>query len=73
MAQIKPRLIRPLIWVLLLCFGASSSYAQTVQEIARKAFAQNPPPKKRYGYFGRLEAIFYSKISEKDPDITVAL
>jgi len=39
-------------------------------------FPQNPPPKKRYGkiwIFWSLEGIFFSKISEKDPDITVAL
>jgi len=33
---------------------------------------QNPPPKKRYGYFGRWKG-YFSKISKKDPDITVAL
>lgn len=38
MARIKNRSIRLLIWVLLLCFGAIPAYAQTAQEIARKAF-----------------------------------
>ncbi|HAF61393.1 MAG TPA: hypothetical protein DCK95_03595 [Anaerolineaceae bacterium] len=38
MARIKTRSIRLLIWVLLLCFGAIPAYAQTAQEIARKAF-----------------------------------
>lgn len=38
MARIRNRSLRLLIWVLLLCFGATSAYAQTAQEIARKAF-----------------------------------
>ncbi len=38
MARIKNRSLRLLIWVLLLCFGAISVYAQTAQEIAKKAF-----------------------------------
>jgi S1-C subfamily serine protease len=32
------RSIRLLIWVLLLCLGSIPAYAQTAQEIARKAF-----------------------------------
>lgn len=38
MVRIRIGLIRPLIWVLLLCLGAIPTYAQTAQEIARKAF-----------------------------------
>jgi len=38
MATTKKWLMRPLIGVLLLCFGASSTYAQTAQQIAKKAF-----------------------------------
>jgi S1-C subfamily serine protease len=38
MARIRTVSIRLLIWVLLLCFGAIPAYAQTAQEIARKAF-----------------------------------
>jgi len=38
MERIKTRSIRLLIWVLVLCFGAIPAYAQTAQEIARKAF-----------------------------------
>jgi hypothetical protein len=40
MARIKIRSssIRLLTWVLLLCFGSIPAYAQTAQEIARKAF-----------------------------------
>lgn len=39
MARIKHSPIRSLIWVILLSFGASSAYAQSPQEIARKAYA----------------------------------
>ena len=39
MPRIKTMSIMLLIYVLLLCFGAISAYAQTAQEIARKAFA----------------------------------
>lgn len=38
MARIKTRSIRLLVLVLLLCFGASSAYSQTAQQIAKKAF-----------------------------------
>jgi hypothetical protein len=34
--------------------------------------SQNPPPKKRYGYFGRWKGYFLKK-SRKNPVITVAL
>jgi hypothetical protein len=33
---------------------------------------QNPPPKKRYGYFGRWKGYFLKKF-RKNPVITVAL
>lgn len=38
MGRIKTRSIRVLILVLFLCFGASSAYSQTAQQIAKKAF-----------------------------------
>jgi S1-C subfamily serine protease len=39
MGRIRIGLIRLLIWMLLLYLGAIPAYAQTAQEIARKAFA----------------------------------
>lgn len=38
MARIRTGAIKLLTWVLFLCFGAIPAYAQTAQEIARKAF-----------------------------------
>lgn len=38
MVRIKNSLLRPLIWVVLLCSGSTLAYAQTAQEIAKKAF-----------------------------------
>jgi len=38
MAPVKKRSIGFLIWLILLCFGGGSAYAQIAQEIARKAF-----------------------------------
>lgn len=38
MAGIRAISLRLPIWVVILCFGAIPAYAQTVQEIARKAF-----------------------------------
>ncbi len=39
MIRMKTRSPGPLFWAFLLFFGAGSAYAQTAQEIARKAFA----------------------------------
>src|SRR5262245_15822349 len=67
MTRIKARSLGLLSWALLLLFGAGSAYAQTAQEIAKRAFgatvllvmedANSPPLTLGSGFFVRAGEI----------------